>query len=266
MQIPSSPALKPYIRHYLFIEYAARTCGPVRLFPDGSCGMVFLNRKIAFSSSGGSHNLSGCFIYGQLNSYLDLEAADRFSIVVVVFQPWGLNRLTGVPAAEITDQIIAGGELFAETGVLTDQLATAPGCRNKVDVLEAFFGNILQIGRRKADFIVPESVAEISRANGNLSVAKLARYIGYSERQIERAFKEEIGISPKIYASITRLHHFIWLSKAARHSFTNNAYGAGYTDTSHLRKAFVRHTGITPAAYLSTPRKLAVNFISLSDS
>jgi methylphosphotriester-DNA--protein-cysteine methyltransferase len=40
------------------------------------------------------------------------------------------------------------------------------------------------------------------------TISNLVKRSGYSERHIERIFKEHIGISPKAFSNIIRLHRF----------------------------------------------------------
>ncbi|PST82580.1 AraC family transcriptional regulator [Pedobacter yulinensis] len=265
MQISSSPQLKPFVRHYLFMDLGTNDTEKLRLFPDASCGLVFLLKRTGAQLAGHTDHLPDSFVYGQPGRYIDLTFKQDLSFVAVVFQPWGLHHMLGFPATEISGQILPAAAIF---GTAADRLADRlAGCQTqpvRVRLLEEFLNAYVEKRRHNQSIIVPESIRLIRSSHGNVSVQQLAKHMGYTSRHIERSFNKEIGISPKSFAEVVKLHHFIALSRLQNPvHLTNMSYEAGYTDLSHLQKAFRRHTGTTPGRYLLNQHKLAVNLFSL---
>ncbi|RXM38870.1 hypothetical protein BOQ62_14335 [Chryseobacterium sp. CH21] len=100
---------------------------------------------------------------------------------------------------------------------------------------------------------------------GVVSSKDLQHFTGYSERHLERKFEYHMGISPKKYGNIIRLHYFLSLMNTGtdHKNMTMLSYDAGYSDQSHLIREFKSNIGITPKQYLNTENRLAVNFIEL---
>jgi AraC-like DNA-binding protein len=91
------------------------------------------------------------------------------------------------------------------------------------------------------------------------------KFSGYSERHIERLFMESVGINPKNFANIIKLHSFLKQLKKTteKASLTELVYQSGYADQSHLIKEFKKITGMTPTAYKNNKNKLAINFLAM---
>ena len=74
----------------------------------------------------------------------------------------------------------------------------------------------------------------VDNRDGDVRVSVLAEQAGVSERQLERLFREAVGLSPKLYARIVRFRRVrAALDRGARPS-AGLAQHFGYTDQSHL--------------------------------
>jgi methylphosphotriester-DNA--protein-cysteine methyltransferase len=111
---------------------------------------------------------------------------------------------------------------------------------------------LLALTRRAARLAPPPALVEAAltrtRAScGRLATRSLASELGTSERQLERAFREHVGLGPKRYARIVRL-------RAAREALARGAsqleaaLAAGYHDQAHLHRDARALTGTTPLA------------------
>ena len=92
--------------------------------------------------------------------------------------------------------------------------------------------------------LVMDTIGEILRKKGNLKLLELSKEIYVSERQIERLFKEYVGLSPKIFSSLIR-YQFLWRDVFFDPNFQiqDEIFRYGYTDQSHLLRDFKRfHT------------------------
>lgn len=92
--------------------------------------------------------------------------------------------------------------------------------------------------------LVMEGIYEILRQKGSLKAGELGKTLHVSTRQLERLFKENIGISPKKMSSLIRFQ-YLWSDVVYQRDFQiqDEIYKFGYTDQSHLLKDFKRfHT------------------------
>lgn len=272
MQILPPKELLPFIKHYLFLESEGNNIKKLRLFSDGNTGMVFSFKNNLISNiqnDGHVSYLPNSFVYGQISEFKDLYLISEASLIIVVFQPAGINQLMGVSAAELRDNIIKVEDLFGQQALnLQMNLFEQNNFQDKLKMLNAFFTEFAAKRISVNQAVIEASVNFIFNNKGVNTVDQLVRYIGYTERHIERIFIECVGLSPKKFGSVVKLHRFLKLlkSKSKHHTLTEISYEAGYSDQPHLIKEFRKYTGVTPKDYLNKTNRLAVNFMEFNST
>jgi AraC-like DNA-binding protein len=180
------------------------------------------------------------------------------STAVVVHAPagshfFGVRLRPGVAAEYLTD---AGRELVDRSAPLADvtlsgraslgeRIAEAPDHAARVAVVSEF---LLGSGARlrPSDHRVRRAVELLRDAAGPAPVRAVAADLGLSERQLERLFKERVGIGPKLYARVARLERALSLLDSPIRGQAALASAAGYADEPHLIRDFRALTGVTP--------------------
>lgn len=73
-------------------------------------------------------------------------------------------------------------------------------------------------------------------------------HFSWIKRELERLFRENIGISPKQLASLIR-YQYVWRDMVSnlRFNIQDSVYRYGYTDQAHLLHDFKRYHGVTSA-------------------
>lgn len=270
MQRLPSDELLPYIKHYLFLKSEGHTIKKLRLFSDGNTGMVFCFKEGLISGVGNINNLNhlpDSFIYGQISEFKDLYLVNEASFLIVVFQPDGLSKLLGISVNEVLDKIIRIEDIFGMKGLmLHEKLFSQPNLEGKLNLLNSYFLKLIPKHSMSNRILIQTSLDFIIKNRGTITISQLVKHTGYSERHIERAFSESIGISPKKFGNIVKLHSFLRMlkNKTVENNFTAFSYEAGYFDQSHLIKEFKKFTGITPSQYLNDTNRLAVNFMEFN--
>jgi AraC-like DNA-binding protein len=267
MQVLPSIELLPYIKHYLFLKSDGGSIKKLRLFTDGNTGIVltFKNSLISDYKNHATYDyLPDSFVYGQLTEFKDIYLFGETSLLIVVFQPSGLNKITDIPADKLRDNIIRTEELFGRQAIeLQEKLSEQTNIQDKFSLLNAFFIKIIDRRTFTNNLIIQASLHLIIQKKGLVSVNQLVKYTGYTERHIERKFTESIGLNPKMFTNIVKLHSFLRYlkEKPSNNPITVIAYEAGYSDQSHLVKEFKKYTGMTPKEYVNKATKLTVNFV-----
>ena len=98
-----------------------------------------------------------------------------------------------------------------------------------------------------------------ARAEENVTLARLARALGYSPFHIQRTFKAMLGVSPRAWAEGRRLERFKREVKGGA-PVTRALYDAGYGSSSRLYERGASQLGMTPAAYRSGGAGLEIGF------
>lgn len=90
-----------------------------------------------------------------------------------------------------------------------------------------------------------------------LAVSAIASALGLGLRQLERLFRERLGMSPRQAYLDLRLRHGQWMLKIADLPVAHIAVAVGFADSSHFGRAFRARFGSTPAAFRKILRMAA---------
>lgn len=83
----------------------------------------------------------------------------------------------------------------------------------------------------------------------NLSVSLIAAAAGVSTRQLSLGFRQATGLTPYQWLLQIRISRAKDLLSQRSLSLQTIAHRCGFTDQSHLSRAFMRETGMTPGAW-----------------
>jgi transcriptional regulator GlxA family with amidase domain len=83
----------------------------------------------------------------------------------------------------------------------------------------------------------------------DLGVARLAREMHLSERQLTRVFKTELGVTPAEHVETVRLEAACRLLETTTNTVEQIAKQCGYTNPETMHRAFRRRLGITPVEH-----------------
>jgi AraC-like DNA-binding protein len=194
-------------------------------------------------------------VVGMQSRFAVLETAALQHIMSVVFRPGGTREIFDVPADAFYNGVVPLEQLWgrAATG-LRDQLRDTESPAAKFRVLEA------ALRRRRRERL--ELHAAVRYALGRFqcvphirSVLDVNKATGLSRRRFAQLFREQVGITPKLYCRIHRfqrvLHH---IACGAPVDWADVALAGGYCDQPHLANEFRDFSGITPGAYLASDR------------
>ena len=166
---------------------------------------------------------------------------ERMAMIGVYLRPRGAATLLGVPATELTDRIIALRELWKGCTMLPE--ATT------LDNVEALLVHRLSMASPSDRAVrIADLASYVRRCPRQMSVSEMASLAGLSRQHLGRLFLEHVGVSPKLYARLTRFR------AALRQIQRDNAVGGcsaltqrhGYADQSHLIAECREFTSFTP--------------------
>jgi AraC-like DNA-binding protein len=83
---------------------------------------------------------------------------------------------------------------------------------------------------------------------------------GLSRRRFTQLFREQIGLTPKLYCRVQRFQNALQqIASGASVHWAQLALAAGYCDQAHLAHEFRDFSGLSPGAYLASDRRSANN-------
>ncbi|WAZ25007.1 helix-turn-helix domain-containing protein [Streptomyces cinnabarinus] len=176
----------------------------------------------------------------------------RASCVQVRLAPGTGRSLLGVPAVELVGQVAALERFTAENARLL-----ARELRN-LDLEETVGHLAAVLPARLADATDPARTAllragvdamKVRAGHAPAQVGTVARELAVSERQLRILFAEGVGVSPKHYARIDRVHHV--LAHAETEPWAELATATGYYDQSHMTTDFRALMGVPPRSFFT---------------
>ncbi|KAA0011292.1 GlxA family transcriptional regulator [Billgrantia pellis] len=98
------------------------------------------------------------------------------------------------------------------------------------------------------DRLVRRSIAVLEQHLGEpISMEALAERVGTSRRNLERRFREALGVGPQKFARDLRLRYGLWLLHYSGKSITEIGERCGFADTAHFSRHFRTAFGMPPS-------------------
>lgn len=160
-----------------------------------------------------------------------------FVILSVQFKGNGISSIFDIPQRVLVNSILSLDDILGnESNLLAEQLASQPDMKGMSDVMNWYLLKKLFRHKLKPNTDAVCAASDIIlKNNGIVSIDYLARHVNMSFRNFERRFNEEVGMSPKLYARITRF--FTALEDKALHphkSWMDITYEYKYSDQAHF--------------------------------
>ena len=256
-----STAVGRYVEFYWILEDRSPTSCVQRIVPDGRSGII-LNFANSFEShtNGTWKSQPETFFIGQITGPLLLRPSGPASMLGIQFRPQGARQLLRLPISELTDSAIALGDLsrrlFRQFERVRDLSFPIPAAATLDRILHTFAEPA-----RADDDPIFYAVREIERTRGLMSMKAVADRIGWSTRQLQRRFKDTVGISPKLFGRMQRFQHVFRALEGPATSWVSAAIHCGYYDQAHLIRDFREFSGRTPTALTKQEIDLSRRFM-----
>lgn len=208
--------------------------GPHRVLPDGCMDLLF-------ELDSGRLRLVGPMTRAEL---VHVGAAQR--LFGVRFRPGRAARFLALAADELADcDVLAQDVLGAPARRLADAVASASSDAARVQVLAEFIRDPTQ--RRSAlDLRLERALGVLQQRAGAVPIAQVVTAAGVGERQLERLFRQRVGLRPKLLGRILRLQRTLELAANTGARQVELAASAGYADQAHLVREFRALCGVSP--------------------
>ncbi len=189
-----------------------------------------------------------------------LSFEDDHIAVGVHFHPGGLYQFLGIPITEISDDGFDGEDLLGNE--IKEFIEKCHDKQNDFGYLnttvQQFF---LQRLYKMKERLPVDRALSFLMTHHNASIDQAASIACLSPRQFERKCKERLGMSPKVYARLSRFFKaFHQIGTNQNTTWTDIVYGLGYYDQMHFIKDFKEFTGHTPNGIKTKLEEINVRF------
>jgi AraC-like DNA-binding protein len=249
------PGLRPGVRRYRGFRFDLGRPRRRLEVPVGAATLMLgfgASLRVARVTGSGETGES----YTSLLSGLQTSAAvaehdGQLAGIEVTLTPWAAFSLFDVPMRELSDVLVDPAQVDTfPARALADALAEAPSWTARFAILDAALRSRWTRGPRYAPGVV-HAWHVLRRGAWRRTVPELAADVGWSQRHLERLFREQIGLSPKVAARVLRLQHALRLLGAGRPP-ARTALECGFYDQAHLTRECAAMIGQPPTRFLAT--------------
>lgn len=232
-------ALAPFV-HCVWTFCAPPDDTPQPIAPDGRpelivhCRERYLERR-----DSGTCVQAPVLFAGQLTKPLTLVALGEAAVIGVRFHAYAARAFLGVDADVATDKRIALEALHGDGAArLSREVRECEALDERVAVVERY------VEARLADARIDDSVR--AAVNALIAGEEQSAPMDISERQWQRRFKAEVGVSPRMLQAVMRFRRvFDAIERPETRGWVEAALAAGYFDQPQMARDFRRFLGCT---------------------
>jgi AraC-like DNA-binding protein len=242
--LPAAP-LRRYIECYWFLRAPDRRPSEAQpILPDGCMEIVFhLGAPFRRCHPDGRTETQPVrMLVGQMDHPVTVLPSGLVDVVGVRFHPSGAHPLFRFPMSELRNELVPLGDVAD----LTECLDGIP-IEGRARALDAIFLPRFQNDTAVSDGF-DRAVKSVVAREGRVSVDSLSRGLGVSARQLERAFRERVGLGPKRFTRVLRFQSVFRRASLDERPWAELALECGYYDQAHFIRDFRAFTGQSPAA------------------
>lgn len=238
-QFNPHPALADYIDAYWTVAADGNELKTEKILPDGCVDIIFnLGADCKTDNSSFTMHNEKVYLIGTMTRFKETNINPETNLLGIRFKPAAFSAFYKFNSLhEVTDQTVEFEKTLSPDLQKIIQYSTA--------YLNHFFLNKLSKPKHN---LIPV-IADIQNHKGQLNVNKLAQRHFTTKRQLERSFKQHVGIGPKEFINFVRYQFTLSVIKnrASNRSLLDIAFECGYYDHSHLTNEVKRYTGVAPS-------------------
>ncbi len=256
-EIKPSRGLTDYVESYWHIGLhgSPSDVSPANIcIPKGTVELIVTlnNGKTEVLSDEGWTELENVIVVGIQSSAVTWRIYGGTQKFGIRLKPETFLLLFGLPVADLYQKYVGIESLVGNRlNWFINMLREAPDTQARIQMVESFLCKKLAIGKA-GESQLTRALRTIWKEEGNISTASLSKSVYLGERQLQRLFKNTVGISPKLYSRIIRFRSAYEQAISGKSpGWTDVAYNSGYTDQAHFVKDFKTFTGHTPTALVN---------------
>jgi AraC-like DNA-binding protein len=248
--VTPSPVLRPYIRSYWYIKptNTLTTFHEEFMHPTGGYGVVFnLGDRVQLD---GQPVAEPVFLDGANTISRKMGFSGQNKVIGIRFLEGGAYPFLGLPLNELrNEKSLLDALKEPSLLILQARLQETSGLPERIKLLEGWLLGRLAVGIERSP-LIPASFRLIRKNGRSVSIPDLAEQLGIGQRQLERLYKSQVGMSPKQYLQLLRVDLARQvLRRGEENTTTAIGMNLGYYDQSHFIHEFQAVVGMTPYAY-----------------
>lgn len=248
---PAYP-LSPYVEYIWQAANSGLEPSRQRVYPNGAMALVIhlKNPTVTYFIDNEPSSIRVPLLAGPFSRSFEMDPSQSTAVIGVLFRPGAARMFFPIAPHELHNVDIALREIFpAAADRLLNSLCSAPGEHAQLLVVEQFL--IRQLSNAVPIHpAVRYAVDQLSPEGGVRSIRKLQLDTGLSHTRFIHLFRQEVGLTPKLFCRVRRFNALLdQIKKGVPVNWAELAADCGYFDQAHLIRDFRAFAGITPLEY-----------------
>lgn len=254
-RIPAAP-LNQHIRALWYAQARDVPHHRERVLPSG-CVQIILNlaRDYLLDCPEGRSDcrMAPGLVVGARSVYEIVDTSDMADLIGIVFAPGGFAPFAGDACDLFSNRSVPLEDIWGNgADALRNRLLEAGSPQDRLECLEAFLCSRFaqRLGAMARSPQVNFALRYFAHNPTIASVRETARQIGWSERRFSQIFREETGLTPKVWCRVQRFQRAVrQLHSGVDVRWAELALDCGYYDQSHFANEFRAFSGVDATTY-----------------
>lgn len=210
------------------------------IMPDASSSLIFFQHPPS--------QYRGTCLAGPTKYIREMEVFADSLTVGVRFKPGLTSSIFQLSGLQLRDENLRPAPPLPalDAGMILDCL---PDEAQLWPRLQKQLQNIFQALSPDQHPAVNHAITLILESKGNLKIADLLHAIPLSERQLQKIFKREVGLTLKEFATVMRLRDAIIQLELEQKDYQDMVFDSGYYDQAHFIRDFSKLSRISLPAF-----------------
>ncbi len=254
------PALAPFIKTLWYARDPHASHRHERVLPSAHAQVVISLARDYLTDANHptdplQHTPAALFL-GIYTRHQQIDTIDLAELIGISFHPGGTLPFFPSNTQLFTNCETSIEDIWGRTSEdLRSDLREAPTPWQKFAILESALRH--RLNQSKFQQRNPTIHHALTRLNHTTTtIAELTRHLGLSPRRLSQLFREQVGVSPKVYCRIQRFQDAVQqMHHGADVHWAELALACGYYDQSHFANDFHAFSGLSPTHYSATQRR-----------
>ena len=248
--------MRPYVREYVgYVESMSTAID--RREPPMDVAPVIINfgAPVRIYEAGTSERWTSYtnFCAGPFDTHVVVGSEGPFAGLQINFTIFGARLFLGRPLHELTNRVVDLETLFGAAGPrLMSELYDAPSWDARFAIVEREIASRIGAARQPSREVT-WAWRRLKNTYGQVNIGTVLDEIGCSQRHLIARFRNELGLTPKVFARVLRFGRAL---EAIRRNpsirLADLAIDCGYFDQAHFSRDFREFAGVSPTDLLKS--------------
>jgi AraC-like DNA-binding protein len=267
---PPSSQLAPFVELCWVLEGSGAGAPFEKILPDGCTEMIFHFDGTFNCRTHLRETIQPAhFVFGQLTRFIEIKPVANVFTIGVKFKPAGLAPFCKCPQFTLRDEYHdPENVLHLPEHLNVAEIKAAATPADKWRLIQQGLESMLSKAnpdRLATVHALSKIIEHLKETQGRMRIVDAAKKHLHTSRDLERKFRELVGLTPKALSTIYRFQRVMEL-KDKFSNLTSLACEASYFDQAHFVRDFKRITGTSPKALLRSDTTLTEIFLNKGSS